>query len=211
MSSGILVISLVILVVVAGGISLAIWLRQRQQFVALNHYNSGVSYLHAADYPHAIKEFQAALKRRPGMPDARYGLGLAYVKQQHYHDGIKMLEAVAKVRPHNGIALYNLGMAYIHVGELEKARDTLETALSLTPDVKEIHFNLSKIFQEQGELDRARQYCQNALNLDPDYGKAREFLTLLSELRFGPPINHEFLKKALKNFDPDDIELMITL
>ena len=82
-----------VITIVSGMIGGMYWWRQHTRYLATTHYNTGVSYLQAGQYPEAIDEFTAALKRNNNLVDAQYGLGLTYVHQHRYHDGIAMLES----------------------------------------------------------------------------------------------------------------------
>ena len=112
-------------IIIASVIGSAFWWRQRNEFLANDHYNNGVSYLQTGEYPKAIDEFHAALKRKRNLLDAQYGLGLTYVHQHRYPEGIAMLEKAVKQMSDNAIAYYNLGRVYITVGKLDEAQHAL--------------------------------------------------------------------------------------
>lgn len=211
MLSPFLMIGIIVLVGLVGIVSGGIWLYQYFRFAAKLHYDKGVAYLQTSNYTRAEEEFRAALKRRPGMLEARYGLGCTYVQQQRYREGIAMLKEVVKAMPQNGVAYYNLGMAYIAVGNLDDAQEALKTALQFKPTMKEIHFNLSNVFLEKGDAKQASIYCENALKLDHDYVKAQELQKQLAEIRYVAPINLNLIRKALQDFDQNDREFLIKL
>lgn len=206
-----LMLSIIVLVGLIGVVSGAIWFRQHLRFAAKLHYDKGVACLQTADYTRAEEEFRAALKRQPGLLEARYGLGCTYIQQQRYREGITTLKEVVKAMPQNGVAYYNLGMAYIAVGNLDDAQDVLKTALQFKPAMKEIHFNLSNVFLEKGDAKQASIHCENALKLDHDYIKAQELQKQLAEIRYVAPINLTLIRKALRDFDQNDAEFLIKL
>ena len=205
------ILSVIIIISLLGGIGGFFWFRQRKNFLALTHYNNGVVCLETGEYPKAVEEFKTALKRQRNFLDARYGLGLTYMKQQRYHEGIEMLKSAVKEMPRNAIAYYNLGQGYINVGNLDEARRVLENAVNINPKIKEIHFNLARVFQEKGNIEQAKKHCQNALKLDSNYTKAKEYLDFLSELRYMRPVNLDTIRRALSNFDQNDVEFMVKL
>jgi tetratricopeptide (TPR) repeat protein len=211
MMSPFLLVSVIIIVSLIGSIGGLFWFRQRNSFLAMTHYDNGVSYLQTGEYSKAADEFKIALKRQGSLVDAQYGLGLTYIQQNRYQEGIEVLESVVREIPDNAIAYYNLGRAYINLGNLDKARRALEAALTINPEVKEIHFNLARLFQEKGNIEQARIYCRNALKLDSNYIKAKDYLNLLTGLRHVKSVNLEAIYKALKDFDQTDTEFMINL
>ena len=206
-----LIVSLVLVIGALSGVGGFFWWRQRRQGLALRCYDNGVAALQAGEYPQAAAAFEAALKLRSRLIDARYGLGLTYLQQQQYQAGVDMLVAAVAEMPRNAVAHYNLGCAYIEVGKLADAQRVLETALRIDPELKEIHFNLARVSQEQGDFERAKLHCRNALKLDRNYARAKEYLALLSKTRTIEAINFEVIRQALQNFHPHDTEFLIKL
>ncbi|PIE32128.1 hypothetical protein CSA56_16085 [candidate division KSB3 bacterium] len=205
------VISVILIVGIIGGISGILWFRQHKRFLAMTHYNKGVSSLQAGDGEKAITEFTAALQRQHTHTGARYGLGLAYLKQQRYRESLPLLERAVKEMPRDAIALCNLGWAKLNTGKLDQAQHLLEKALQVNPALKEVYFTLGSVYKDRGDRELATNYYRQALQIDAGYSHAQKALEELSQIQYETPVDMGLIRKAMQHFDHQDTEFMIRL
>ena len=107
------------------------------------HYNLGLAYTDAKNYPHAIQSYRRALKLNPNHGLSWNNLGSA-LEQQGDKDAAQ--ESYAKaiaLNPEHAEAQNNLGAIFSERGNLDEARACFQAAIECKPDFVEAHYNLS--------------------------------------------------------------------
>ncbi len=84
----------------------------------------------------AIREYQAALRYKPGLIQAYNNLGIVYKNQGRYDKAIQQYKTGLKYHP-TAELYYNLGIAYQKVGELDQAREAFQRVLEIKPNSAE--------------------------------------------------------------------------
>lgn len=135
-------------------------------------YNSGLQYLEAGEYRHAVELFLQAITVRPEWADAYFELGRAYHGQGLLKQAIEAYRTATRLSPDMQPAHSNLGLAYYQTGELDQAVSSYEQAINLNHDLAVVFNNLGVIREEQGKLEAAVNCYQSALCISPDYADA---------------------------------------
>jgi Tfp pilus assembly protein PilF len=115
------VITLILLLGVAGCASG----RDQQQFGKSNpaayHYQMGLSYLGERNYTSALVELTEAEKLDPDNPDLLYNLGMAYIGKRRPDLAEQRLQKAIMLKPNNSAARNDLGVAYLELKRWDSA------------------------------------------------------------------------------------------
>ncbi len=109
------------------------------------HYNLGLAYTDAKDYPKAIQSYRKALKLNPRHNLSWNNLGSALEQQGDKAEALKAYEQAIAIDPRHAEAQNNAGAIYSEQGRLDEARAAFEAAIAARPDFVEAHYNLSSL------------------------------------------------------------------
>jgi tetratricopeptide (TPR) repeat protein len=144
------------------------------------HYNLATELAQIpGELPHAITEFEAALRIRPDYAEAHYNLGNALVvTPNRTPDAIIEYQAALRYAPNLIEAHYSLGNVLTHMpGRLPDAINEYQAALRIQPNYVYAHNNLgTALARTPGRLPDAIAEFQAALRLRPDYADAHNNL-----------------------------------
>ena len=120
------------------------------------HALMGEVYADEGRFPDAIKEYQAALVKRPGAPGIHYAIGIAYWVQ-HRMDEAKP-EFLEALQENPGDALTNLYLGDIAVNDerFAEALQYLMIAKKGQPEMPQVHLSLGKCYRGLEQPENAK-------------------------------------------------------
>lgn len=120
----------------------------------------GNRYYNKQDYDQSLLNYDKALKKSPGNPDAQFNLGDAFYRKSDYekaaasYDDVLQSKADDKTRQS---AYYNKGVAEIRQKKLEESIDAWKNALRLDPSDSDARDNLVKALLEKKKQEQQQQ------------------------------------------------------
>jgi Ca-activated chloride channel homolog len=120
----------------------------------------GNRYYNKQDYDQSLLNYDRALKKSPGNPDAQFNQGDALYRKSDYekaaasYDDVLQSKADDKTRQS---AYYNKGVAEIRQKKLEESIDAWKNALRLNPADSEARENLVKALLEKKKQEQQQQ------------------------------------------------------
>lgn len=143
------------------------------------HALMGEVYADEERYPDAIKEYQAALTRRPGAPGIHYAIGIAHWAQ-HQLDAAKteFMEALQE-NPRDALTNLYLGDIAVQEGQFQEAFRFLRVAEKGQPKMPQVHLLLGKCYRSQKAPEDARTEFLAAIEADPGAAEPHYLLALV--------------------------------
>lgn len=155
-----------------------------QQMVEIDANSYGVHELlgrqheEKTEYELAIKEYRAALEKRPDLAGIRYAVGNVYRKMSQYDEAEKwLLEELAR-NPYHGLAHYRLGSIYTEQGKADAAIPHLLEALRSHPQLTEAQLDLGRAYTAKGRYEEAVTALKHVAASDPDNDRVHYLLSL---------------------------------
>jgi len=131
------------------------------------HALMGEVYADEEHYPEAIKEYQAALAKRPDAQGIHYAIGLAYWVQLQIDAAEKEFLDARKENPNDALTNLYLGDIAVHKRRFAEAIDYLRVAQKGQPGMSQLHVLLGKCYQGQNDLENAKAEFLAAIEADP--------------------------------------------
>lgn len=103
----------------------------------------------------AEKEYNDALRLRPGLPEAHLALGQVYASAAQWPKAEEQFRLQVKLQPGNAEAEYRLGNALLEQGKAHDARPELVRSDKLMPEMPETLYALGKAASMDGDADAA--------------------------------------------------------
>ena len=127
-------------------------------------------------YEASLKEYRAALGKRPDAPGLHYALGVAYRNLQQIDEAEK--EFLQALREDPNDFRVNLYLAEFAVGRdnCAGAMDYLRVATAALPSASRPHFLLGKCYLALKDLEKAKAELLTALSSDPNDTQTHYFL-----------------------------------
>jgi tetratricopeptide (TPR) repeat protein len=119
----------------------------------------------AQDHPHAVEEYQQAIKLAPKEPELYEGLGWEYRQLGHADLAAKAFADQLRLTPGNPIAMYNLGSAQVDSGQGAAAVPLLEQVVKIYNHPTGADYYLGRALASQGKDDQAVQAFLRATQL----------------------------------------------
>ncbi|HEY2648801.1 MAG TPA: tetratricopeptide repeat protein [Puia sp.] len=120
----------------------------------------GNHFYNKQDYDQSLANYDKALKKSPGNPDAHFNQGDAQYRKNDYEKAAAsyddVLQSKADENTRQG-AYYNKGVAMIRQKKLDESIDAWKNALRLNPDDMEARENLVKALLEKKKQDQQNQ------------------------------------------------------
>ena len=117
------------------------------------------------DLPHAIAEFQQALKIRPKMIEPLFNIGVAYMTQGNFLKADEYYSMTIQANPSLSAAFNNRGETRRQTGRRNEAIADFLSADRLTPKNAMIRRNLIRTYIENGKKENAIQVFNETLAL----------------------------------------------
>jgi len=120
------------------------------------------------DHAGAIREFQAAVKADPKMPNVHFALGYVLWTQNHIDEAAKEFSAELVNTPDHPQALIYLADVDIKLSDTAGAQPLLEKAIRIDPRITLGHLDLGIVYAEQGRGTEALREMKVAEEQTPD-------------------------------------------
>jgi Tfp pilus assembly protein PilF len=127
------------------------------------------------DMPHALAEYQRAIKENPRDADVLNSFGYFYYNRGKWSEAEEQLRRALSVSPNHKRAWVNLGLT---LGEQGHYVESLEAFRKAVPEA-DAHSNLAFLLMTQGKRDEAKQEYRRALELNPKLAIAQKALEKL--------------------------------
>ena len=173
---------------------------------ALNKYrpeNAGFyfelaeAHVQAGQLDKAIRQYEAAVSRKPDFGAAWAGLGRTLSKAGEQDRGVQALRRALESGSRNANFLNDLGLILLQQGKSSESAATFRSALASDPEFAEAHANLGGALSQSGDPMGADQSYRTAIRLQPDFaGAHRNLANLLSARGDFRQAEHHF-RKAL--------------
>ncbi len=135
------------------------------------HTKMGDMYLSRQKYDLARKEFDAALRIYPGLPDAMADYGLLEFREGNYQAAGRMMETAYNTsdrnNPNYDFMAVNYAAVLMQTGHMDAALDLLNQEIKESPNYARAWSNRAVIHYSRGDNASARRDAQTALRLDP--------------------------------------------
>jgi tetratricopeptide (TPR) repeat protein len=165
----------------------------------------------------AIEEYQAAIARKPSLPNLHYSLGHVFWKDLKLKETRAEFEAELKINPRHPGALNELGDTYLLEHQAEKALPYLTQAVALEPHNPDFHRDMGTAYSELHDYEKSAAEYQLAISGDHDgsvhYKLARVYQALgqkdkaAHEFKLSTAMNeesHKRLEKQTERLDQID-------
>ena len=119
----------------------------------------------ALDHPHAVEEYQQAIKLAPKEPELYEGLGWEYRQLGHADLAAKAFAEQLRLTPGNPIAMYNLGSAQVDSGQGSAAVPLLQQVVKIYNHPTGADYYLGRALAAEGKDDQAVQAFVRATQL----------------------------------------------
>jgi tetratricopeptide (TPR) repeat protein len=119
----------------------------------------------ALDHPHAVEEYQQAIKLAPKEPELYEGLGWEYRQLGHADLAAKAFAEQLRLTPGNPIAMYNLGSAQVDSGQGSAAVPLLQQVVKIYNHPTGADYYLGRALAAEGKDDQAVQAFLRATQL----------------------------------------------
>jgi tetratricopeptide (TPR) repeat protein len=141
------------------------------------HELRGQRYDERTEYDAAIKEYQAALAKRPSVAGVRYAIGNVYRKMHNYEQAEHWLSEELKNNPYHGLAHYRLGSICLEENKPAEAISQLEQALQSHPELVDARVDLGRAYMAMGRLSDASGELKKVAAADPDNDRVHYLLS----------------------------------
>jgi tetratricopeptide (TPR) repeat protein len=127
------------------------------------------------DTPHALAEYERALKENPRDVNLLNRFGYFYYSRGKWAEAEEQLRHALALDPRHKRAWVNLGLTLGEQGRYAESLEAFQKAVSEA----EAHSNLAFIFTTQGKREEAKQEYRRAVELDPNLVIAQRALDKL--------------------------------
>jgi len=135
----------------------------------------GNRYYNKQDFDRSLADYEKALKKSPGNPDAHFNHGDALYRKNDYDKAASSYDDVLQSKADENTrqsAYYNKGVAMIRQKKLEESIDAWKNALRLNPADSDARDNLVKALLEKKKQDQQQQ--QNKKDQDKKQQKNKQ-------------------------------------
>ena len=148
----------------------------------------------------ALPYYVEALRRRPGMAEARRNYAQSLTGLGRVAEAVQTLEAGA---PEDAATLNALGAAYLNAGQTTQSAEALRRALRSEPDLPEAHVNLGNALSALEDPAGAMAALRGAIRLRPGLAGAHNNLASLLQAQGDFAQARYHFERAIRS-DPGD-------
>jgi len=131
------------------------------------HALMGEVYADEERHAEAIKEYQAALAKRPDASGIHYAIGVAYWVQHQLDAAKKEFLDALKENPNDALTNLYLGDIAVHDQRFSEAHGYLSVAEKGQPNMPQLHVLLGKCYRGENEPEKAKTEFLAAIQADP--------------------------------------------
>jgi tetratricopeptide (TPR) repeat protein len=142
------------------------------------HELLGKQHEERTEYEAAIKEYQAALAKRPDLAGIHYAIGNVYRKMKQYDEAEKWLTQELARNPYHGLAHYRLGSIYTEQAKPDAAIPHLLLALQSHPGLVDAQLDLGRAYTAAGKYEEAIAALKHVSHLDADNDRVHYLLSI---------------------------------
>ena len=142
--------------------------------------NLGVAYMNQQLFEKALKTFEKAVTKDPGLRLGTLNRGVALLNLQRPAEAKGLLEQATRDNPNDPYAWYNLGLYYKNSSEPEKAIDAFRRVTEIDASDADTWYFLGATYAQLRQFPQAIEALDHALKLDPlhasaNFGLARAY------------------------------------
>ncbi len=144
------------------------------------HNNLGAALIRTADYAHAIRELEKALRLNPQYNIVHVNLAHAFLGAGQAGQAVAEYEKAVVIYPDSADLRNSYGNALRAQGNLEGAVEQYTLAIDIDPKLADAHNNLGLVLlQKQEQSSEAEQEFRTAISLNPHFADAENNLGTL--------------------------------
>jgi len=169
------------------------------------HALMGEVYADDERYAEAIKEYQAALAKRPDATGIHYAIGVAHWVQHELDAAKKEFLDALKENPNDALTNLYLGYIAVHDERFTEAHGYLSLAERRQPTMPQVHVLLGKCYRGENNPERAKIEFLAAIRADPTAAQPHYLLAqVYRELRDLQASSKEFAEfERLSHLEKD--------
>jgi tetratricopeptide (TPR) repeat protein len=157
------------------------------------HALMGEVYADEERHAEAIKEYQAALAKRPDATGIHYAIGVAYWVQHQLDAAKKEFMDALKENQNDALTNLYLGDIAVHDQRFTEAHGYLSVAEKGQPNMPQLHVLLGKCYRGENEPEKAKTEFLAAIQADPTAAQPHYLLAqVYRELRNSQASSKEF-------------------
>lgn len=157
------------------------------------HALMGEVYADDERYAEAIKEYKAALAKRPDATGIHYAIGVALWAQHELDAAKKEFLAALKENPNDALTNLYLGDIAVHDERFRDAHGYLDVAEKGQPNMLQVHVLLGKCYRGENDPEKAKIEFLAAIQADPTAAQPHYLLAqVYRELRDPQASSKEF-------------------
>ena len=157
------------------------------------HALMGEVYADDERYAEAVKEYQAALAKRPDATGIHYAIGVAHWVQHELDAAKKEFMEALKENPNDALTNLYLGDIAVHEERFTEAHGYLRVAERGQPSMPQVHVLLGKCYRGENEPEKAKTEFLAAIQTDPTAAQPHYLLAqVYRELRDPEASSKEF-------------------
>ena len=157
------------------------------------HALMGEVYADEERHAEAIKEYQAALAKRPDATGIHYAMGVAYWVQHQLDAAKKEFMDALKENPNDALTNLYLGDIAVHDQRFTEAHGYLRVAERGQPNMPQLHVLLGKCYRGENQPEKAKTEFLAAIQADPTAAQPHYLLAqVYRELRNPQASSKEF-------------------
>jgi tetratricopeptide (TPR) repeat protein len=147
-------------------------------------YYRGVTYGRLGNFAAAVSDLQAALGKKPDLPQAPLELGLALVQTGAFREAVPWLERAQAAPDLDGQASLLLGTAQLRLDQLDTARQSFARAANRDPSLEvAARYYQGVIDYREGKFAQAQEHFSYVVAKNSQSDAAREASLFLAKLR----------------------------
>lgn len=141
-------------------------LQERYPESAFYHQLMGAAYDAEGLHSEALREFEAARRKDPNMPDIAFAIGFMHFKRRAHRQAASWMARELAARPCHAKAHYYLGEIKAAAGDVEEAESRYRQAIRCASGHAAGYAGLGGLLLKQGRYAEAADMLQEAVSLD---------------------------------------------
>jgi len=138
----------------------------------------GAAYSKQGREEHALRLYDEAVRRFPGMPEAYFNAGVSLQRMGRYDEATARYRGALSLDPELAPARDNLGIVLAMRGNFAEAIAEGRRAVALEPRNAAMRGNLAFTYYAAGHIDEGIREFRRALEIAPGYSRARAGLAM---------------------------------
>ena len=164
-----------------------------QEAARLN--NIGVAYMNQQLFEKALKTFDAAAAKDPGLAVTTVNRGVALLNLQRVEEAKALLEKATAKNPKDAHAWYNLGLYYKNSADASAAVDAFRRVTEIDPNDADTWYFMGSTYAQLKQFPEAIGAFAAALKIDPLHASAQFGLARAYQQSGQSDPAHEAMKK----------------